>query len=571
MTMVVLLLAGGASAAPQVLDFDKYPSGNWEIWKSGGSSSVSGGILTINSTSYNEFGLSHPFDEWHQKVNNSKGWIIETRLKVDASSKPACSGGGGVLIWIHDHKNLIQIGFSTDEICISYPNSFIFPMDTTDNFHVYRIESKLNQIKVYVDNVLRLDRTLSNTGGGTDTLMFGDGGGSGNSLSYWDYFLYDVNLANITSLPTILSFIPESPVFDVIGATRTFNIKVNQIVNFTWYINGTEVFNQTNVNQSTYTNTSAALGTWNITAIAQNANGTATQTWIWNVTQQIQGNGSISGMKFNDSNGNGEKDPGESGLSNWTIVLKNSIGSIVDTMMTDIKGTYAFGGLAAGNYAVEEVLQADWTQTFPSTRIYNLTLAADENVTGIDFGNNLIPPQASGVNAEREIEKESLIQGESTNITIRINSNIIQALSLKESIPAGWNLTRISDDADGLKNNTNEWVWSNVTPGITKTVIYAIKAPTDATIGTYYINGTISNSSGVIAIVGGNNIITLELMLELDILAYYRGLGSDPDKVETRDLLKAMDDWRSKTVPAGFANPITNQELSALINEWIMS
>ena len=221
--------------------------------------------------------------------------------------------------------------------------------------------------------------------------------------------------------------------------------------------------------------------------------------------------------------------------------------------------------MAAGNYAVEEVLQADWTQTFPSTRIYNLTLAAEENVTGIDFGNNLIPPQASGVNAEREIEKESLSQGESTNITIRINSNIIQALSLKESIPAGWNLTRISDDADGFKNNTNEWVWSNVTPGITKTVIYAITAPTDATIGTYYINGTISNSSGVIAIVGGNNIITL------DILAYYRGLGSDPDIVETTDLLKAMDDWRSKTVPAGFERPITNQELSALINEWVIT
>jgi len=275
--------------------------------------------------------------------------------------------------------------------------------------------------------------------------------------------------------------------------------------------------------------------------------------------------GSISGMKFNDSNGNGTKDPGESGLSNWTIVLKNKTGSKVDTMMTDIDGNYIFGGLAAGNYAVEEVLQADWTQTFPSTKIYNLTLATGENMTGVDFGNNLIPPQESEVNAEREIEKESLGKGESTNITIRINSNVIQALALKEVIPAGWNLTRISDDANGFKNGTNEWVWLNVTPGITKTVTYAITAPTDVALGTYYINGTISNSSGVIAVVGGNNIIIL------DILAYYRGLGTNPDKVETRDLLKAMDDWRSKIVPPGFINPITNQELSALINEWAMN
>jgi len=281
--------------------------------------------------------------------------------------------------------------------------------------------------------------------------------------------------------------------------------------------------------------------------------------------------GTIFGVEFNDLNGNGIRDASEPSLANWTIVLKNNTGSNVGTIMTDINGNYTFSGLAAGNYTVEEVLQANWTQTFPSIRIYNLTLAAGENVIGIDFGNYLIQPQGSEVNGERKIEKYSLRQGESTNITIRINSNVIQALALKEVLTAGWNLTRISDDANGFKNGTNEWGWSNLTPGITKTVIYAITAPTDVTLGTYYINGTISNSSGVIAVVGGNNIITLELMPELNILAYYRGLGSDPDKVETGDLLKAKDDWRSKTVPAGFANPITNQGLSALINEWIMS
>jgi len=193
-----------------------------------------------------------------------------------------------------------------------------------------------------------------------------------------------------------------------------------------------------------------------------------------------------------------------------------------------------------------------------------VTLATGENATGIDFGNNLMS-LPSGVNASREIEKESLLSGNSTNITVRISSNMIQALALQESLPAGWNLTRISDDADGFKNNTNEWGWSNVTPGITKTVIYTITAPTDSTIGTYYINGTISNSTGIIAVVGGDNVI------KFDILAYYRRLGSDPNIVETTDLLKAMDDWRSRTAPAGFINPITNQELLALINEWASS
>ena len=97
--------------------------------------------------------------------------------------------------------------------------------------------------------------------------------------------------------------------------------------------------------------------------------------------------GSISGMKFNDSNGNGMKDIGESGLSNWTIMLKNSTGSIVDMMMTDSEGNYTFEGLVAGNYSVEEVLQADWMQTFPSTGIYFVNITNGENVKDKDFGN----------------------------------------------------------------------------------------------------------------------------------------------------------------------------------------
>lgn len=64
-----------------------------------------------------------------------------------------------------------------------------------------------------------------------------------------------------------------------------------------------------------------------------------------------------------------------------------------------------------------------------------------------------------------------------------------------------------------------------MTQRITKTVIYSITVPSDAVIGTFYINGIIVNSSGVIAVVGGNNMITLDT---LDIYGYYRSLGINP-------------------------------------------
>jgi parallel beta-helix repeat protein len=83
--------------------------------------------------------------------------------------------------------------------------------------------------------------------------------------------------------PEITSYAPESPVNDTEGATRTFNITINQPVNVSWQINGTEVQMNASVTEVAYTNTSAVVGTWNVSAIVNNANGTDMQTWVWTV------------------------------------------------------------------------------------------------------------------------------------------------------------------------------------------------------------------------------------------------------------------------------------------------
>ncbi len=100
--------------------------------------------------------------------------------------------------------------------------------------------------------------------------------------------------------------------------------------------------------------------------------------------------GSISGMKFNDSNGNGVRDEGDEGLSGWTITLTNPDGSMESTT-TNADGFYMFSNLSAGNYSIEEVLQPGWVRTFPSVSVRNITLLAEENVTDIDFGNMQSP------------------------------------------------------------------------------------------------------------------------------------------------------------------------------------
>ena len=94
--------------------------------------------------------------------------------------------------------------------------------------------------------------------------------------------------------PNITSFAPPTPVYDTEGATRAFNISINQTVNVSWQINGTEVFDQSGVNFSEYINTSAIAGTWNVTAIAANENGTDMQTWWWTVKTSIVVSKSLS-------------------------------------------------------------------------------------------------------------------------------------------------------------------------------------------------------------------------------------------------------------------------------------
>ena len=183
---------------PLIQNFDHRPAPVWEPWDCGdgvGKAGVSHGILTIDAASCYEFMLFHPNGKWHEFVDNSRGWVIETSLKVDPRN-PAeeCNDNPGtsLKIWVHDHTNLVIFGFTTDEVCIAYPDNVRLSMDTTNAFHVYRIESKRRSVRVFVDGNLKIDHTLTWQGGGSDALTFGDGHVNGKTRSYWDYFSYDV-------------------------------------------------------------------------------------------------------------------------------------------------------------------------------------------------------------------------------------------------------------------------------------------------------------------------------------------------------------------------------------------
>jgi hypothetical protein len=170
------------------------------------------------------------------------------------------------------------------------------------------------------------------------------------------------------------------------------------------------------------------------------------------------------------------------------------------------------------------------------------------------------------LSATRTIDNTPTIACGEKIITVNITNDYIpKALSLKETIPSGWSIIRISDGADQFKASTNEWIWLSLASNAVKTVKYKLTVPCDTKPGAYYINGNITVSNGGMTGVTGSNTISI---VSGDILSYYRGLGLDPNIVETGDLLKAADDWRNDIIPPGYSVSINTSQLLILADEW---
>jgi hypothetical protein len=92
--------------------------------------------------------------------------------------------------------------------------------------------------------------------------------------------------------PDIIAWQPdEAVVSSAVGGSRTFNISIDQIADIRWQINGTEVQTNESTREAIYKNTSAVIGTWNVSAIATNTTTGLVDmhTWIWCVTLTATG------------------------------------------------------------------------------------------------------------------------------------------------------------------------------------------------------------------------------------------------------------------------------------------
>ncbi|MCA9327082.1 VWA domain-containing protein [Candidatus Saccharibacteria bacterium] len=104
-------------------------------------------------------------------------------------------------------------------------------------------------------------------------------------------------------------------------------------------------------------------------------------------------NVTAGGYKWEDHNGNGQRDQNDQGLSGWTIFIDENDnqtldnGEVLTTTSTD--GSYTFSNLGPGTYVVCEVQQNGWTQTYPGgTGCHELKVTdSGQAQDDVNFGN----------------------------------------------------------------------------------------------------------------------------------------------------------------------------------------
>jgi hypothetical protein len=122
-------------------------------------------------------------------------------------------------------------------------------------------------------------------------------------------------------------------------------------------------------------------------------------------------NGSISGVKFHDQDGDGIKDAEEPGLQGWTIFLDTNANGILDagevSQETLSDGSYTFTGLAAGTYWVAEVIQSGWVPTLAAQ--VPVTVASSNDPTDIALAD-----------IDRDGDLDALVVVPASNAVVRV-------------------------------------------------------------------------------------------------------------------------------------------------------
>ena len=228
--------------------------------------------------------------------------------------------------------------------------------------------------------------------------------------------------------------------------------------------------------------------------------------------------GTISGIVYEDINGNQIQDSGESGIGGVTIQLINSTTSEVDAEATTAgDGSYIFSGVTASAYIMQEIDPEFYTSTTANQVSVNMISGGaananfgdriEQTVSGIVYedrnGNQRQDEQETGI-GDVAIELRNSETGETISNTTTATGGFYQF----SSIPAGAYLV-IETDPTGFTSTTLNTVLVNLSAEESVTANFGDRAIGTIT-GTVFddLNGNGIQDSGELGI--GGVLITVD-------------------------------------------------------------
>ncbi|MGI0041482.1 MAG: hypothetical protein ACRD94_05905, partial [Nitrosopumilaceae archaeon] len=304
--------------------------------------------------------------------------------------------------------------------------------------------------------------------------------------------------------------------------------------------------------------------------------------------------GEIHGLKYEDTNGNGQRDQGEPALSGWDIqitghdtITDEDVDETVTTMEDDPNtpedetGMYWITGLTQGDYEVCEVLQDGWIQTQPpSAGCYDITINSGTVSEDNDFGNfelgeihglKFYDITGDGIkqNAEPVIPNWQVRITGFDEITL---VNVDQTVSTMNN-GMYWltGLTKGTYTATEILQNG----WTNTTPLIITPInIISGTVSEDNDFGNKCLAGTggmskgfYTNKNGQATIEDAPNGATPELaLLTSKNLRNANGTPFDPISYNGLPVTTALKPWLTSASATNMANMLSAQYAAAVLN-----
>ena len=221
------------------------------------------------------------------------------------------------------------------------------------------------------------------------------------------------------------------------------------------------------------------------------------------------GKDDITVKKFQDDDGDGQRDGGEDFLPNWLIRLYDDTETLIDSELTDSNGAVTFADLADGNYIVCEVMQSGWQQTAPTGGepaisqdegeiCFDIILRGQDFVC--EFGN--LPPQPHLRINKFNDATDALLPGATVTYTISVinpeGASPVFDAEVGDVLPAGFtfngNYSVTSTERGDITaqaapaydaDNFGTWQIGDLVPGETVDIVYQVVIGDDVPAGTY--------------------------------------------------------------------------------------